>query len=139
MEKLLTITISVMLITAVIKTFAVWCIAKLTTSEKKTINAEDLIKNNYRINNKDKIIVKKRAAEIEKEYLSLKNNFKTLLQHKRLNRKDLLAIRKYLSKNVKEYEHKKFKNDAHAIYTMLLADDLQLKHINAIKIFLMDK
>lgn len=139
MENLLTITVCAMFIIAAVKTLTFYCIAKIRTSGHKQITAEELIANNYKIPNKDKIIQVNRSEAIEREYIFLKDNFKTLLQLKRLNRKDLLAIRKYLSQNVKEYEHKKFKNDAHAIYTMLMADDLQLSHIKTIQMFLVNK
>lgn len=47
-----------------------------------------------------------------------------------------MAIRDYLYKNVHEYERKKYKNDAHAIYTMLKANDLTITHLYAIDEYL---
>lgn len=77
-----------------------------------------------------------RSDDVEKCYLVIKKHFKLLLQSRQLSRRDMLAIRDYLYKNVHEYDRKKYKNDAHAIYSMLKANDLTITHLYAIDEYL---
>lgn len=135
MERLFTWYIIAILALGAIKTLGFWGVAKIKSTGRGPIAAEDII-TGY---NKNKIVVANRSKDIELNYSYLRDNFRTLLQCKQLSRKDLLAIRKYLRQNVHQYEKKKFKNDAHAIYTMLKADDLKMKHIDTIQKFLNNK
>ncbi len=55
--------------------------------------------------------------------------FTTNLILEELTREQIAAIREYLSRNVNQYPKKKFKNDAHAIYTMLKAKDISRRDL----------
>ena len=48
----------------------------------------------------------------------------------------ILAIKKYLEENVNQYYPRSFKNDAHAIYTMLKAKDITLKDLEKVNSYL---
>lgn len=130
MEKLFIYGICFMAMITTLKIFVVWSLTKLNkvlnTAPKSKLTAEDIIASGKGIQ------VKSRSKDIEDEYETLKSYFKSLLQNKKLSRADILAIRDYLYKNVKQYDKKKFKNDAHAIYTMLKATDLTKQHIYTI-------
>ncbi|MGU8784708.1 hypothetical protein ACV3RV_13165, partial [Clostridium perfringens] len=66
-------------------------------------------------------------------YNSFKQDFKAKLQAKEITRAQILEIKNYLRKQVYVYPKKHFENDAHAIYTMLLAQDLTIKHISKLQ------
>ena len=55
------------------------------------------------------------------------------MREKKLRRNTILEIKRYLNKNVIVYPKKKFKNDAHAIYTMLNARDITVQHLETIQ------
>ncbi|NGT04424.1 hypothetical protein [Clostridium perfringens] len=74
-----------------------------------------------------------RDAEVERCYDVFKQEFKSKLQAKEITRAQILQIKHYLRKQVYIYPKKHFANDAHAIYTMLLAQDLKVKHLNRLQ------
>lgn len=74
-----------------------------------------------------------RNAEVERYYNTFKQEFKSKLQAKEITRAQVLQIKQYLKKQVYVYPKKHFANDAHAIYTMLLAQDLKIKHLNKLQ------
>ncbi|MBI5987320.1 hypothetical protein [Clostridium perfringens] len=74
-----------------------------------------------------------RNAEVERYYNTFKQEFKSKLQAKEITRAQVLQIKNYLRKQVYIYPKKHFANDAHAIYTMLLAQDLTIKHLNKLQ------
>jgi cell division transport system permease protein len=45
----------------------------------------------------------------------------------------VLAIRKYLTLHVEQYPHKQFKNDIHAIYVLLAAKDIKVRHLEMVQ------
>jgi len=77
-----------------------------------------------------------RDTKVEERYKEVKAIFNSKMKNKKMNRDEILALREYLSKNVFKYEQKKYKNDAHAIYSMLKAKDLTLEHLDEIEKFL---
>lgn len=84
----------------------------------KCRSAEQIIINN-----------KIRSCEVECKFNEVRYRFKENMIKGELKRWNILKIRRYLEKNVNEYEHKKFKNDAHAIYTMLKAKDIKVNDL----------
>ncbi|MDK0672304.1 hypothetical protein P5E71_15060 [Clostridium perfringens] len=74
-----------------------------------------------------------RDAKVERYYNSFKQDFKSKLQAKEITRAQVLQIKQYLKKQVYVYPKKPFRNDAHAIYTMLLAQDLTVEHLNKLQ------
>lgn len=78
--------------------------------------------------NKQKI----RPLKVEMAYNYVYKDFHDKFKAKELNRQQIQAIRKYLSQNVKQYEHKEFENDIHAIYTMLKAKDIKNRDLSII-------
>lgn len=79
--------------------------------------------------NSDKL----RSLEVEMLYNEVRYQFKENMINGKLKRWSILQIRGYLEKNVRYYTHKKFKNDAHAIYTMLKASDITSEDLKTIK------
>lgn len=73
-----------------------------------------------------------RSCEVECLYAEVRYKFKTQMQEGKLARWNILEIRRYLERNVNMYEHNSFKNDCHAIYTMLKAKDITTNDLNAI-------
>lgn len=88
---------------------------------KNKVTAEQVIYNS----SKNKI----RSLEVEMLYNDVRYEFSYKMKHGMLHRTNILEIRHYLEKNVMEYNHKTFKNDAHAIYTMLMAKDIKVYHL----------
>lgn len=88
---------------------------------QKIRNAEDIIK----MQNANKI----RSLEVEQKYSQVRFRFTNNMKQGKLKRWNILKIRKYLEKNVNLYDKKAFKNDCHAIYTMLKAKDLTLANL----------
>lgn len=74
-----------------------------------------------------------RDAKVERHCDMFKSDFKAKLQAKEITRTQILEIKHYLKRQVYIYPKKKFENDAHAIYTMLLAQDLKVKHLNRLQ------
>lgn len=83
-----------------------------------------------------KIKFKERDPGISEYADKVSKLFATSMKDKKLSRKHILAIRNYLYNNVREYEKKRFNNDAHAIYCMLKADDLQMMQLEELEMFL---
>lgn len=88
---------------------------------QKIRNAEDIIK----MQNSNKI----RPLEVEQKYSQVRFRFTNNMKHGKLKRWNILKIREYLERNVNLYDKKAFKNDCHAIYTMLKAKDLTFENL----------
>lgn len=73
-----------------------------------------------------------RPLEVEQKYGEVRFRFKENMINGKLKRWNILKIREYLEKHVSQYEHKKFKNDAHAIYSMLKAKDISVNDLEKI-------
>lgn len=125
MEKLFMLVIIIGVGIISLKILMTWFLGSLSTIAKTNTSV-----------NSNHIEYSVRSDDVEKCYLVIKEHFKLLLQSRQLSRRDMLAIRDYLYKNVHEYERKKYKNDAHAIYTMLKANDLTITHLYAIDEYL---
>lgn len=122
-----------------IQILAVALTSSIRQMPKKQYQAKDIIASNgYKpeLYKAKTITIQERILEVEEEYGVLKKQFSTLLKKKELDRPHVVALRRYLESNVNDYEHKKFKNDSHAIQTMLAAYDLKPIHISTIKNFL---
>lgn len=94
------------------------CTPKRNTDVRRVIAA-----NNYNI----------RPLEVENLYNIVKVEFSHKMRERKLRRNTILEIKRYLNKNVIVYPKKKFKNDAHAIYTMLNARDITVQHLETIQ------
>ena len=136
MEKLLLIIAGI----AVIKVLAFYIVNKIRTAPKRTFDAQEVIRCGhmnptlYKEQLKNTIIDYTRDEEIEKEYRELRDIFKYKLQHKEISRGQLIGIEKYLREQLKD--KKQYKNNAHAIYSMLKQPNLTCNHISTIKNFL---
>lgn len=66
-------------------------------------------------------------AKVVQAYNTTKFNFNKALKNKDIERCQVLAIRNYLETHVDKYElkGKKYKNDAHAIYSLLKSRSLK--------------
>lgn len=125
------------------KIFAFWFVTKLKDSKRKPVSAEDIIRckgmhpDVYEAQMRQVIVDYSRDSELEEEYDSFIEDFKIKMRAGKISRGKILGIKEYLENNVNGYDDKKnFKNDAHAIYTMLKATDLQIKHIKTIEWFI---
>lgn len=98
------------------------CNEILPPAPKKQRVAENIIINN-----------KIRPLEVEMLYNKVKYQFSCNMKRGELKRWNILQIRNYLEESVKEYEHKRFKNDAHAIYAMLKSKDLTTEHLSIVR------
>ncbi|KIL06895.1 hypothetical protein SR42_15090 [Clostridium botulinum] len=105
----------------IIKLFTTWGILKLRALPVKNISAEMVVE---QMNSK-----KTRSLKVEEAYNIIYKNFHDKLRAGELTRERIIAIREYLSRNVNQYPKKKFKNDAHAIYTMLKAKDISRRDL----------
>jgi hypothetical protein len=74
-----------------------------------------------------------RPAKVEIAYCYTQKLFHDRLKNGELSRDRILAIRQYLNMTVHQYPHKDFKNDAHAIYTMLKSKDITVKNLNIVQ------
>lgn len=119
------IIITLLALPVVIKIFTRWGLQKLNKIPRTVITAEMVIDKM----NKEKI----RPAKVEVAYAYTKNEFHDKFKNKELNRQQIVAIRKYLSQHVEQYPHKKFKNDLHAIYTMLKSKDIKCRHLEMVQ------
>ncbi|MBN1079245.1 hypothetical protein [Clostridium botulinum] len=104
-----------------IKLFTGWGTLKLKALPVKNISAEMVVEQM----NKNKI----RSLKVEEAYNYVYKNFHDKFNSKELSRVQIVAIRRYLEQNVKQYEHKKFKNDIHYIYTALKAKDISKRDL----------
>ncbi|NFG58204.1 hypothetical protein FC778_05560 [Clostridium botulinum] len=115
-------TIIILLILPIaIKLFTSWGTLKLKALPVKNISAEMVVEQMNRN--------KTRSLKIEESYNYVYKDFHDKFNSKELSREQIIAIRKYLSQSVKQYQHKKFKNDIHAIYTMLKATDISRRDL----------
>ncbi|NFI03740.1 hypothetical protein FC959_04830 [Clostridium botulinum] len=115
-------TIIILLILPIaIKLFTSWGTLKLRALPVKNISAEMVVEQMNRN--------KTRSLKIEESYNYVYKDFHDKFNSKELSREQIIAIRKYLSQSVKQYQHKKFKNDIHAIYTMLKAKDISRRDL----------
>ncbi|OSA91006.1 UNVERIFIED_ORG: hypothetical protein B2H93_14710 [Clostridium botulinum] len=104
-----------------IKLFLNWGILKLRLLPQNVISAEMVVEQM----NKNKI----RSLEVEQAYNYFYKDFHDKFNSKELTREQIVTIRKYLNKSVKQYPHKKFKNDIHFIYTALKAKDISRRDL----------
>jgi ribosome-interacting GTPase 1 len=117
--------ITLLALPVLIKLFTDKGIKKLKLLPKSVITAEMVIEQM----NKRKI----RSAKVEIAYAYTKNEFHDKFKARELSRQQIVAIRKYLSQSVEQYEHKKFTNDIHAIYVMLNARDISRRNLEIIQ------
>ncbi|NOW07883.1 hypothetical protein [Clostridium beijerinckii] len=108
-----------------IKLFTNLGLRKLSLLPRTVITAEMVIEDM----NRRKI----RQLKVEMKYNYTQKLFHDNIRNKELSRERILAIRYYLEKSVKQYEHKKFKNDVHAIYTMLKAKDITVRNLEIVQ------
>ncbi len=113
--------ITLLVLPILIKIFTTWGILKLRLLPSNVITAEMVIENM----NKNKI----RPLKVEESYNFVYKNFHDKLKNRELSRERIIAIRRYLSQSVHQYQKKKFKNDVHAIYTMLKARDISKRDL----------
>lgn len=136
MKILLLIAVGVSLI----KVLAFYIVNRVRTAPKKAFEAQEVIRCRHmnpilhKEQMKNTIIDYTRDEEIEKEYKELRDLFKYKLQHKEISRGQILGIENYLREQLKD--RKKYKNNAHAIYSMLKLPNLTYNHISTIQKFL---
>ena len=97
---------------------------KLKLTQVKKITAEMIVEDMNRR--------KLRPLKVEKQFAYTYSNFNNKLKNKEISRDQIVATREYLNINVKAYPHKKFKNDCHAIYTMLRAKDISVRDLQIV-------
>ena len=119
------IIITLLALPVLIKLFTGLGIKKLNLLPKSAITAEMIIEDM----NKRKI----RLLKVEMKYNYTYKLFHDRLKEGEITRDRILAIRHYLDKSVHQYEHKQFKNDAHAIYIMLKAKDITVRNLDIIQ------
>lgn len=117
--------IALLALPIVIKIFSNLGLRKLKLLPRNVVTAEMIIEDM----NKRRI----RPLKVEMKYNYTQKLFHDSLKSKELSRERILAIRYYLEKSVSQYEHKKFKNDAHAIYTMLKAKDITVRNLDIVQ------
>ena len=136
MEILLLIIIGV----AAIKVLTFYIVNKIKVTPRKSFDAEEVIRCGhmnpvlYKEQLKNVILDYTREPEVEEEYKKVRDLFKYKLQHKEISRGQIIGIEKYLRDQLKD--NKKYKNNAHAIYSMLKMPNLTYNHISTIKKFL---
>lgn len=119
------IIIMLLALPILIKIFVYLGILKLNRIPKSVITAEMVVADM----NRQRI----RSLKVEMKYNYTQKLFHDRLKNKELTRDRILAIRQYLNKSVNLYEHKKFNNDAHAIYTMLKAKDITVRNLDVVQ------
>ncbi|MCE5221649.1 MAG: hypothetical protein LLF98_10405 [Clostridium sp.] len=117
--------ITLLALPVLIKLFTNLGLWKLKLLPKSVISAEMVVDKM----NRSKI----RSAKVEIAYAYTKTEFHDKFKAKELDRRQILAIRKYLSQNVNQYLKKKFKNDIHAIYVMLGAKDISRRNLEIVQ------
>lgn len=110
-----------------LKIFVNFGFLKLKRIPKSMITAEMVVEDI----NRQKI----RPPKVEIAYCYTQKLFHDRLQNKELTRDRILAIRRYLELHVDkwEYKNKKFKNDAHAIYSLMKSKSLRVRDFNIIQ------
>lgn len=78
--------------------------------------------------------LKPKAAPLE-ERLKLNKQFSTLMKNKRLNRDEILAVKKYIYKLTKEPD-RNYKNDCHYICHCIKHCDLSLRDLYEINLII---
>jgi len=78
--------------------------------------------------------------QIEPYYNITQSAFRYCMQHKLLERKDILEFKDRLNHcvNLKDYKHDNYKNDAHEIYSKLKSTCISPKQMQALGEYLMD-
>lgn len=132
MEILLLIILGV----AAIKVLTFYIVNKIKVAPKKAFEAEEVIRCGhmdptlYKKKLEDIIIDYTREPEVEEEYKKVRDLFKYKLQHKEISRGQIIGIENYLREQLKD--KKKYKNNAHAIYSMLKMPNLTYNHTSTI-------
>lgn len=132
MEILLLIIVGV----AAIKVLTFYIVNKIKVAPRKSFYAEEVIRCGhmnptlYKKKLEDTIIDYTREPEVEEEYKKVRDLFKYKLQHKEISRGQIIGIEKYLREQLKN--KKKYKNNAHAIYSMLKQPTLTINHTSTI-------
>lgn len=123
----MTTIIMLLALPILIKIFVHLGFFKLNRIPKSMITAEMVIEDI----NKQKI----RPAKVEIAYCYTQKLFHDRLQNKELSRERILAIRRYLELHTEKYEYKnkKFKNDAHEIYSLMKSKSLKVRDFGMIQ------
>lgn len=116
--------IILLVLPAVIKIFFNFLTLKLKLMPRKIISAEMIIEDMNRR--------KCRSCKVEEHYVWVYSAFNQKLKNREISREQIVAVREYLNLNVKQYNHKKFNNDAQAIYTMLKAKDITTRDLRIV-------
>lgn len=117
--------IALLALPVVIKLFTHFGLQKLNKIPRTVLTAEMVIDKM----NREKI----RPLKVELLYNEVYQQFHDKFKERELNRRQIVAIRKYLAQHVEQYEHKKFKNDIHAIYVLLSARDIKKRHLEMVQ------
>lgn len=119
-----------------IKVLTFYIVNKIKVAPKKSFEAEEVIRCRhmnptlYKKKLEDIIIDYTREPEVEEEYKKVRDLFKYKLQHKEISRGQIIGIENYLREQLKD--KKKYKNNAHAIYSMLKMPNLTYNHTSTI-------
>lgn len=130
------ILLLIIVVVATIKVLTFYIVNKIKVAPRKSFNAEDVIRYGhmnptlYKKKLEDTIIDYTREQEVEEEYKKVRDLFKYKLQHKEISRGQIIGIENYLRNQLKD--KKKYKNNAHAIYSMLKEPTLTTNHISTI-------
>ncbi|MDI9216069.1 hypothetical protein [Clostridium tertium] len=136
MEILLLIIIGV----ASIKVLTFFVVNKIKSTPIRSFDAEEVIRCRhmnpilYKEYQKNTIIDYTRDNYVEEEYEVVRDLFKYKLQHKEISRGQIIGIENYLREQLKD--KREYKNNAHAIYSMLKNPTLTTNHTSTIKKFL---
>ena len=136
MKILLSIVVGVTLI----KVLTFFVVNKIKVAPRKSFDAEEVIRCGhmnpilYKERLKNTIIDYTRDNDVEEEYEVVKDLFKYKLQHKEISRGQIIGIENYLREQLKD--KRRYKNNAHAIYSMLKNPTLTINHTSTIKKFL---
>lgn len=136
MKILLSIVVGVTLI----KVLTFFVVNKIKSTPRRSFDAEEVIRCGhmnpilYKEHLKNTIIDYTRDNDVEEEYEVVKDLFKYKLQHKEISRGQIIGIEYYLREQLKD--KRKYKNNAHAIYSMLKNPTLTTNHTSTIKKFL---
>ncbi|MDU7364267.1 hypothetical protein [Clostridium sp.] len=136
MKILLSIVVGVTLI----KVLTFFVVNKIKVAPRKSFDAEEVIRSGhmnpilYKERLKNTIIDYTRDNDVEEEYEVVKDLFKYKLQHKEISRWQIIGIENYLREQLKD--KRRYKNNAHAIYSMLKNPTLTINHTSTIKKFL---
>lgn len=130
------ILLLIIVVVAAIKVLAFYIINKIKVAPRKTLSADEIIRCRhmnptlYKKKLEDTIIDCTRDKEVEEEYKIVRDLFKYKLQNKEITRGQIIGIENYLREQLKD--KKKYKNNAHAIYSMLKQPTLTIKHTSTI-------